>query len=544
MADKVQTDRAFASTSIKKSSARSVRGKPAISFGIVPGRGATRAIWQYLLAFEVVAGVTLAAFLFTPLVGVHATALVYLLAVVVLAVYVRRGPALFAATLSAVAWDYFFVPPVFNLRINSFADGMLLAMYFIVASVLGQLGARIRAQQEDQHQREARAMALYRLAADLNSSTGFDLMVTKSVGQLETVFNASIALLLPDSQDLLKPHAASMFAADGADEPVPLWVLQHGQPAGKFTGNLPHAGAFYVPLATSNGLMGVVGLRFHQPSPPTPDRRNLLDAFCQQIALALDHYRLNEISEKSRLVSESERLSKTLLDSMSHEMRTPLAAIQSATGNLAALGQSNLSDLQLEMLAEIREAADRLDRLVGNVLEATHLESGTVKPKMNDCDVSDLVYLTVSETEKEMARHKVTVRIDSALPLVPMDFVLTQQALSNLLSNAARHTPPGTAVEVAASVENDVLRLVVADHGPGISPAVLPRIFDKFYRAPNAATGGTGLGLSLVKGFVEAQGGHVTADNGANGGMIFTIRLPLRQSSNPPIPLLSLQPNS
>jgi two-component system sensor histidine kinase KdpD len=112
------------------------------------------------------------------------------------------------------------------------------------------------------------------------------------------------------------------------------------------------------------------------------------------------------------------------------------------------------------------------------------------------------------------------------------------------LSNAARHTPPGTAVEVAASVENDVLRLVVADHGPGISPAVLPRIFDKFYRAPNAATGGTGLGLSLVKGFVEAQGGHVTADNGANGGMIFTIRLPLRQSSNPPIPLLSLQPNS
>jgi two-component system sensor histidine kinase KdpD len=229
---------------------------------------------------------------------------------------------------------------------------------------------------------------------------------------------------------------------------------------------------------------------------------------------------------------------------MSHEMRTPLAAIQSATGNLAALGQSNLSDLQLEMLAEIREAADRLDRLVGNVLEATHLESGTVKPKMNDCDVSDLVYLTVSETEKEMARHKVTVRIDSALPLVPMDFVLTQQALSNLLSNAARHTPPGTAVEVAASVENDVLRLVVADHGPGISPAVLPRIFDKFYRAPNAATGGTGLGLSLVKGFVEAQGGHVTADNGANGGMIFTIRLPLRQSSNPPIPLLSLQPNS
>jgi two-component system sensor histidine kinase KdpD len=213
-------------------------------------------------------------------------------------------------------------------------------------------------------------------------------------------------------------------------------------------------------------------------------------------------------------------------------MRTPLAAIQSATGNLAALGRSNFSRLQVEMLAEIREAAERLDRLVGNVLEATRLESGAVKPKVNECDVSELVNLAVADTEKELARHPVSLRIAPSLPLVPMDFVLTQQALANLLSNAARHTPPGTPVEVAASVQGHWLVLVVADRGPGIPPALLPRIFDKFYRAPNAATGGTGLGLSLVKGFVEAQGGGVTAENGAGGGMVFTLRLPLRNAAS------------
>ena len=502
------------------------------------------AFLPYVLVLGVVTGVTLAAFLFNPVLGSHATALVYLLAVVVLAVFVPRGPALFAATLSALAWEFFFLPPLFAFRISNVGDVMLFAMYFIVAAVLGQLTARIRAQQEAERQREARATALYLLAADLNASTSLDPMIKNLVRQMEIAFDAAIAVLLPDSQNLLKTHPASSFQVSPADEPVTPWVLQHGRPAGQFTDNLPQAGALYVPLATSSGLMGVIGLRFHQPSPPSPHRRTLLDAFCQQIAMALDRHRLNEVSEKSRLIAESERLSKTLLDSVSHEMRTPLAAIQSATSNLAALGQSDFSQLQHEMLAAIREAAERLDRLVGNILEATRLESGAVKPRLNQCDVRDLVHLTVSDTETEMARHSLTVRLDPGLPLVPMDFVLTQQALSNLLSNAARHTPPGTAVEVAASVQDDSLVLAVADHGPGVPPALLPRLFDKFYRAPNAATGGTGLGLSLVKGFVEAQGGRVTAENGAGGGMVFTIRLPLRKNSSRPAELVSAPANS
>jgi two-component system sensor histidine kinase KdpD len=488
-----------------------------------------KTIRQYFLALAVVGAVTDVAFLLNNDIGPHAVALVFLLAVVLLAVFVRSGPALFAAALSALSWDYFFLNPRFAFRIGNFDDAIMFAMYFIVASVLGQLTARIRAQQEAERQREARATALYLLAAELNSSASLDAMVKKLVRQMEVAFDAGIALFLPDAQKVLNLHPASAFEPEPTEHEVPIWVLGHGRPAGKFTDNLPGAGALYVPLATSSGMMGIVGLRFHHTAPLSPDRRNLLDVFCQQIALALDRHRLNEVSEKSRLLAESERLSKTLLDSMSHEMRTPLAAILSATGNLAALGQSTDSPLQREMLAEIREAAQRLDRLVGNVLEATRVETGNVKPKINECDVAELVNLTVAETEKELAAHPLELHIAPDLPLVPLDFVLTQQALSNLLSNAARHTPDGTPVRVVASVQEDSLRLVVSDRGPGLPTDILPRIFDKFYRAPNAATGGTGLGLSLVKGFVEAQGGSVTVENDPAGGLIFTIRLPLRK---------------
>jgi two-component system sensor histidine kinase KdpD len=168
------------------------------------------------------------------------------------------------------------------------------------------------------------------------------------------------------------------------------------------------------------------------------------------------------------------------------------------------------------------------------VLDMTRLESGHVKPKLDWCDVNDLIHISLRETRKELARHEVATDIASNLPLVRMDFVLMQQALMNLLLNAALHTPSGTAVQVSASAENSTLVLTVADHGPGLPPEVLPRIFEKFYRAPTAPTGGTGLGLSIVKGFVEAQGGQIKAENRANAGAAFTIRLPITEA--PPGP--------
>jgi two-component system sensor histidine kinase KdpD len=488
---------------------------------------------QYARALGVVAVVTLAAFLFTPVVGAHATALIFLLMVVLLALFVERGPALAAAATSAVVWDYFFLPPVFAFRISHFEDAMFLAMYFIVTLVLGHLTTRIRAQEEAEREREGRATALYLLTRDLNESVGLDQMVQRIVQQVESSFNGQVAVLTPNRETLMA-HAGSTLQVPESEQEVAQWALMHRQRAGRFTSNLPSATGLYIPLVTTSGPVGVLALNLKQKFGTTVHQDNLLDAFSQQIAMALDRHRLNGISEKANLLAESERLSKTLLDSVSHEIRTPIAAIKSATGNLVEMRDED-SQMRQEMVEEIQEATERLNRVVGNVLEASRLESGSIKPRLNECDVSELVHVALAETEKELSAHKVTVSIESGLPVVPMDFVLMQQALTNLLSNAAFHTPPGTAVQVGARLEGDQLVLSVADRGPGIPSESLPRLFDKFYRVPQSRTGGTGLGLSLVKGFVEAQGGRVAAQNRTGGGTIFTIRLPRGNPASVPV---------
>jgi len=229
-----------------------------------------------------------------------------------------------------------------------------------------------------------------------------------------------------------------------------------------------------------------------------------------------------------------------LLNSISHEMRTPIAAITSAVGSLRDLGGVATADLQHAMLGEIQEAAARLNRLVGNLLNMTRLEAGHVQTRLDWCDVADLIQVTLGEVKRDLARHQVTVEISPGLPLVKMDFVLMQQALANLLLNAAFHTPPGTAVHITARTdEDDTWVLSVADNGPGLPPDALTRVFSKFYRAASAPAGGTGLGLSIVRGFVEAQGGRVKAENRPEGGAVFTIRLPL---GTPPPVCLEAEP--
>ena len=500
-----------------------------VSGGSLPSRvGKTKnPVWpQYVKALGAIAVVAMASFLFAPLVGAHATALIFLLTVVLLALFVDRGPTLVAAAMSALLWDYFFLTPIYALRITSFEDAMLFGMYFVVALVLGHLTTRIRAQEEAERQRETRATALYLLARDLSEAVDLDQMAQRIVHHLQSCFKAEVALLLPDSTNVLRLNKGSTLTVPEGEQSIPQWVIQHRQRAGKFTNDSLFATALYIPLATSGGLVGVLGLRFAQPFGPTIHQENLLETFSQQIAMAIERYRLNGISEKAKLLAESERLSKTLLDSMSHEIRTPIAAIQSATGNLAQLQDCD-SRVRQEMIAEIQEATERLNRLVGNVLEASRLESGAVKPRLNECDVSELIHVVLADTEKDLKTHKITVAIEPRLPVVPMDFVLMQQALTNLLSNSALHTPAGTPIEIAARLEHANLLISVADRGPGIPPDCLPRIFDKFYRVPNSRTGGTGLGLSLVKGFIEAHGGRVKVENRSGGGVTFTICLPL-----------------
>jgi two-component system sensor histidine kinase KdpD len=476
----------------------------------------------------VILGTTLPALFIGALIGYRAIALLYLLVVVLMALFVGRGPTLFGAALSALFWDFFFLSPITHLRIARVEDAIQFGMYFVVALVLGELTARIRRQERAARLEETRATALYLLLRELTDAITLDELVKQAVRHLEGTFGVPIAILLPDSsQELsLHPHAASTYDIAGPEQPTAKWVFENAQWAGRLTAHWPNQETLFVPLLAAGHAMGVAGLHFGDRVVPTPHEHELLQAIAQQIGLLLDRQRLRDEAEQAKLVAESERLSKNLLHSISHEIRTPLAALAGAVDNLLDLDRPP-SAAEQALLAEIRRASERLNRLVGKVLDVNRIESGRIKPNLSPCDVSDLVHMAVKETQEELAGHRLSIALSPALPLVRMDFVLMQHALMNLLSNAALHTPPGTAIQLSARIQDRTLSLVVADRGPGLAPESLPRLFDKFYRGPKAPTGGTGLGLSLVKGFVEAQGGQVTAGNRSEGGAAFTITLPM-----------------
>lgn len=484
---------------------------------------------NYLLALSVVAGVTGLNALLQRELGYQSLALIYLFSVVVLAMFVGRGPTLAAATLTALLWNFFFVPPIFTFRISGATDTMLFFTYFAVALAMGHLAARLRAQQAAERRREERATALYLLTRELAGASDFADLLAIVVREVAKASQAEVALSLLDEAQVgrLTPYFASTWTMSEKEESVALWAFAHRQPAGRLTTTLPSAEGLHLPLVAGERAVGVLSLRFRDAVPLSPAQRDLMDTFVRQIALVLDRQRLRDAEQEAKLLAESERLSKTLLNSISHEMRTPIAAITSAASSLSESGGGGSREFQQTMTGEIQEAAGRLNRLVGNLLNMTRLEAGYVKARLDWCDVHDLIQVTIKEIQKDMAQHLVTVEIPSGLPLARMDFVLLQQALTNLLLNAATHTPPGTAVQVHVSTENKTLVIAVADTGPGLAPDIVERVFDKFYRAPSAAAGGTGLGLSIVKGFMEAQGGRVQAANRPGGGAVFTLRLPL-----------------
>jgi two-component system, OmpR family, sensor histidine kinase KdpD len=462
-------------------------------------------------------------------VGFYALALIYLLTVVILALFVGRGPVFLAATLSALLWNFFFLPPRRTFWIHSFQDALMFAMYFAVALVLGQLTARIRAQERAERRREKRSTALYLLTRDLSDAASVDEMSQRLVSQVARVFDCSAVLLLrgPDGSLDRTAHPASTFTLTEKELSVAAWAFRMGKAAGRFTDNLPLSGALHLPLVTQPGVIGVLSVKLAGEKPPSLEQRDLLDAFARQATLVLDRLRLAADAEQTRVVAESERLSKALLNSVSHELRTPIAAITTAVSALDAIDPGVQLELARTLVDEIQTSTARLNRLVANLLDMSRLESGRVKPRREWCDVRDLVNAAARKTEKDLARHPLTVSFPPRLPLAKLDAVLIEQALLNLLVNAVCYTPPGTPVEMIVDASSQELSIAVADRGPGLPPESVPHVFEKFYRVPGAPAGGTGLGLSIVKGFTEAHGGAVEAANRAGGGAVFTLRFPL-----------------
>jgi two-component system sensor histidine kinase KdpD len=501
--------------------------------------GAERAgNWNaYGRAAAVVAIVTALAWAMFPFFQLANLVMVYLLGVVFVATQLGRGPSVLASVLSVAAFDVFFVPPYFTFAVADYGYLVTFAVMLVVALVTSTLTVRVRQHAEQAREREGRTAALYAVSRDLARARGVDEVMAAAVRHITQVFGSASAIFIPGEAGALALRAGGLGGAESdlSEQAVARWVYEHGQPAGLGSATLPGARALYLPLRAARGTAGVLAVR--PPSPQRvaePDQRHLLETFADQTALALERARLAEEAQHATVHAETERLRSALLSAVSHDLRTPLATITGATSTLMASDRRLDEATREELLAVAHEEAERLNRLVANLLDITRLEAGAVQVRKEWHPLEEIVGAALTRLERRLADRPVTTQIPADLPLVPLDGVLMEQMLLNLLDNALRHTPPRTPIEIAAALDDDHVSLEVADRGPGVPAGDEARVFDRFYRGrPGVAEGGVGLGLTVCRGIVEAHGGRIEAVNRPGGGVAFRVTLPLGEK--PPV---------
>ena len=454
-----------------------------------------------------VTGICLAIFAYT---GYWAVALFYLLAVTLAATGLRRGPTLFLAALSGLLWDFLFIPPRFTFYIGQFHDVMMFVAYFVIALVVGNLTSRLREREQTERRGQERATSLYRLTKALASSRDLSEALTQVVPLIKQSFQADAAIWLRD-QEGLSLHPASVLPFSQKSESVAVWTFQKKQAAGKSTDTLPDADELHLPLVAGDRPEGVLAVRMTQT--PTVEQRELLDTFAAQLAVFVNKERALQESREAQVARQSQKLQKTLFDSVSHELKTPLAAMSVA-----------LQQPQPDR-AELQQAVRRLTRTVDHLLDATRLESGLLQPVREWCDPGELLREAV--TLAGLKEHAVKINVAKDLPVVFVDAHLIEQALAALLSNAIAHGTSEQPIEVRAARDDSTLVFSVADHGPGFAPGEENKVFEKFYRGPGTPAGGLGLGLSIARQLVEAHSGLIVAQNRVEGGARFSVRLPI-----------------
>jgi two-component system sensor histidine kinase KdpD len=463
-----------------------------------------------------------------------AVGLVYLLAVISLSLRVGRWPVLAAGVLSALTWDYLFIPPKYTFVINKLEDALLFGTYFIVALVAGQLTARIRSQARNERFREERATALFHLTRALAAAKTLDDAVFAALRQADELFSAQTSLALFDhAAGSLMPHFAGSYTLDEKERAVAEWACRNKRSAGRFTDTLPASIGYYVPLVREGNALGVLGIKVIDEKTLNLAQRDIVESFARQLALVVEREDLRAASEREKLLAESEKLHRTLLDGVSHELKTPLAVLTAAAENLATANDA----MRATLAAEILTATRRLNRLVNNLLDQTRLESGTLQPKLDWCDANDLVNAALDGVRDSLVAHPLEIVIPDEMPLFRADTALMEQVIANLLLNAAHHTPEQTPIFLTTGMDQPRSRvfLTVADRGPGLPPAMRDTLFKKFQRGDAARAGGLGLGLSIIRGFVVAQGGEIVAGENPGGGAVFTIYLPFTPHGNVPV---------
>jgi two-component system, OmpR family, sensor histidine kinase KdpD len=491
----------------------------------------------YLMSLLFVAIGLGAAELIHPRLGIENVDLVFLTAVVGVAVRYGLWPSLLASVAASLCYNFFFLPPVHTFTITDPNNVAAFFFFMLIAILVSNLTARVRTQADTAIGRVRTTESLYAFSRKLAGTATLDDVLWATAYQTALMLKVRVVLLLPESGVLtVMAGYPPEDELDKADLAAANWAWSNDRPAGRGSDTLPGAKRLFLPMRTGRGPIGVIGIDDDKTGPLlTPDQRRLLDALVDQGALAIERVLLVEDMDRVKRTVESDRLRGALLTSISHDLKTPLASVLGAASTMRDLG-NGLTDAEMrDLLATVIDESERLNRFIANLLDMTKLESGAIVPNTARLDVGEIVGSALRRAGKILVHHKVSLELAADLPMPELDAVLFEQVLFNLLDNAAKYAPAETTISIRGTRDRDSIALQILDEGSGIPPAELDSVFDKFYRAQKGdhVRPGTGLGLAISRGFVEAMHGTISAANRADrSGAVLTIRLPIPAGAN------------
>jgi len=463
--------------------------------------------------------------------------MIFLLGVIFVATRFGRNPSIFASIFGVAIFDFLFVPPYHTFSV---ADGQylitLLAM-LTVGILISSLMANVRSQAKVAGHRERRAIVLYAMSKELAASQSEEEIVRTAIKHLYSEFSSQNVILFPNANGRIRypTDLAMTESLHAADLSVAQWVMDHNEIAGQGTNTLPGAQAVYFPLSNKEAVLGVlVLLPVNLRRIFLPEQRKLLDTFLGQIAQAITRVRLTEKARQTQVEIEAERLRNSLLSSISHDLRTPLATIVGSASTLVEEDETLTKSEKHELSCAIYDESRRMSSLINNILDMARLDAGAIQLKKEWYPLEEIIGVVLNRLQKHLENRPVTVKLPAGIPLIFVDTVMIEQVLMNLLENALRYTPEKSAIHISADSQPSAMKISIADEGVGIPKGCEHKLFEKFYRIKNEATqSGVGLGLAICRAIIEAHGGSISAKNAPTGGAVFSFVIPLDQS--PPV---------
>ncbi len=462
--------------------------------------------------------------------GYRSVGFVYLLAVMLISLFYGFGPIIFLALLSSFAWNFFFIPPVYTFHIARPDDIIMCAAYGVTAIITGMLAHKIRENERLLRQRELRNETMYGIVEIFALSTGRDEAIKGCCEKLGSALDGDCAVVFKNRKGELEelPSPFMRWFWDAKEWAVARWAFENNMPAGWSTDTLSMADALNIPLRGPSGTAGTLSFKPHNHARPlSPGEDDLLHAAAGQLAVYLEREVFQERARETKKLEQSERLHQTILNGISHEIKTPLTAIMGLSSALEDKKVSANEELRGQLLGELGDEVERLNTEINNILDMSRLSSGVLTLKKEWNDLQEIVNVCAAKLKKKLSGRNLKINIAEELPFVRVDFTLFEAAVTNLILNAVNYTPRNSGIEISAAAHDKELLLTVADNGDGLPEDQLVSVFDKFYRVPGSKAGGTGLGLSIAKSVVETHGGRITARNRSGGGLEVIITLPI-----------------